>query len=262
MAAPIKDYPDFAWGIYAEIVNAYIATKAVVENDTITEEVEDSYETLLDWDTLGLGKKMLFLGEAATGVSADDIDLIDPTEDDITDAWTEMAKWTIAAADLLTASFKRVKYDGFITAPNTQIDYKVTYKRADIDETTIITGTDTFTSNVWDTKTHDISPEVEYQHNLYLIVRFYLKATAGGGYGLGKNFEVRYDDIHEPVDYRILTYAYADGISYTEAQDTLAAEAKIRVVVSDVYAQVKVQAKTSTAGRKGKIRLDYIGVSL
>ena len=62
------------------------------------------------------------------------------------------------------------------------------------------------------------------------------------------------------LKYKLLTYAYKDGNEYEEVAETvLAAGDTAQFVLNNVYAQVKVQVKSSVGGSPATFNLDYTG---
>lgn len=261
MPMPEKDMPDFYFGIYSEIVNAYLETRAVVDNDTIEQEVEGSYETKLDWDTLHLGKKMLFIKNTSPGTEDTSLTKYDATRRSADGAeYTLIATRTISAEDLLYAHITKVEGTVDCGVSGKTAAYKWTAQRAGGTEDTIVTGTKAMPSSGID---YDYSEVVAFDRQIEvdLTIRAYYKRTDNGAVYASKN-KVTYDVKLPGIDYRILTYAYKDKISHEEATAALAAGESVRVVVSDVYAQLKAQAKCAVADMIAKVELDYIGISL
>lgn len=261
MPMPEKDMPDFYFGIYSEIVNAYLETRAVVDNATIEQEVEDSYETKLDWDCLNLGKKMLFLKNTTPGTEDTGLTKSDATRRPYDGAeYTLIATRTIPAEDLLYAHITKVEGTVDCGVAGKTAAYKWTAQRAGGTEDTIITGTQAMAEAGTD---YDYSEVLAFDRQIEvdLTIRAYYKRTDAGAAYASKN-KVTYDVKLPGMDYRILTYAYKDKISYEEAQDALAAGESVRVVVSDVYTQLKAQAKCAVADMIAQVEMDYIGISL
>lgn len=63
------------------------------------------------------------------------------------------------------------------------------------------------------------------------------------------------------LKYKVLTYAYKDGIEYEEISETLLPAGDImQVNLAHPYAVVKVQVKDSVSGSHATYQLDYIGI--
>lgn len=257
----IKDLPDFMLGIQAEITNAYLATKAVVENDTLDQVVGDSYETLLNWLTLSMGKKMIFLKNISPGTEDTGLTESDATMRHFGDgAWELAATFVISAEDLLYAHITKVQGEVMTDDAGRTLYYKWTAQRAGGSEEDIVDGSQVCTN------AHTFYPYSEtVAFDKGIDVDLTIRSYYRGGNLLdndSKNNKVTYDKKLPSVDYQILTYAYEDKIPYTEATATLTPDESGKVTVSDVYAQVKVQGKASIAETKAKLEVDYIGISL
>lgn len=63
------------------------------------------------------------------------------------------------------------------------------------------------------------------------------------------------------LKYQVLSYAFVDGLPYTEVvETTLAAGATAQVILNYSYSQVLVQVKDATSGSAATYTIDWIGI--
>lgn len=257
--------PDWSSGVYTEILNAYLATRAVVENATISQTLTDAYETLLNWLCLHLGIKTIFIGNLSFGTEATDQSQLDASEQIASGTgWTLHSTFTIPIDLYLYVAIKEIEWAGQgLTAgfpASVNYNYKITVQRGSGTEDTFLTGNDTVTD--WTTRTFPISPTVKRQTDELVTIRFYFQRVSGATILTTRNRKVTYDLLLPGLDYELLVYAYKDGLSYVHASASVAGSVTARQIINDPYAQLKVRLKCSLSGMKVSSRIDNIGLSL
>lgn len=75
-----------------------------------------------------------------------------------------------------------------------------------------------------------------------------------------KNIHFKNTHVANALKYKLLTYAYKDGNEYEEVSETvLAAGDTAQFVLNSVYAQVKLQVKSSVGGNHATFVVDFAG---
>lgn len=76
-----------------------------------------------------------------------------------------------------------------------------------------------------------------------------------------KNIVLKNTHATNDLKYQVLTYAFIDGLPYTEvAETTLAAGDTAQVILNYSYSQVVVQVSDATSGSAATYTIDYTGI--
>ena len=76
-----------------------------------------------------------------------------------------------------------------------------------------------------------------------------------------KNITLKNTHATNDLKYQVLTYAFVDGLSYTEVSETtLAAGDTAQVILNYSYSQIVVQVKDATSGSAATYTIDWIGI--